>query len=230
MLPEKKELWSGRGWVISSYKNRQGSHSIAVENTKTGFIDYPILYQTGKVAYEYPERIPKTIKSKIEKIYPTIKNESIQHDRNPESMKKLDENEMNLKSLIRKIIREERVRLKEDKDTGQRAGIGRERYYIAYYETVGGHGEAGTYTSFKSAFDTATIKLKDKEFMDGLEYLGVEGTSQASEFAILFVTKSYLSRLSANMFDSPNDYNIFKSTAVKCLQTKNPQIGNFEGR
>lgn len=135
-----------------------------------------------------------------------------------------------LESFIRKIIREERVRVKEDKDTGHRSDRGRERYYIAYYKTVGEHSAGRSYTSFKSAFNNAKINLKDKEFMDGLEYLGVEGITKASEFAILFVTKSYLSRLNANMFDSPNDYNIFKSVALKCLQTKKPQLGKFEGK
>lgn len=67
-------VWSGSGWAIKKYKNRGGTMSLSVENTKTGFIDYPIYYDhNGKIAYDYPEKVPQPIKDKIAKLYPTIK-------------------------------------------------------------------------------------------------------------------------------------------------------------
>lgn len=95
MLPEKKEIWKGQGWTVSSYKNRGGTKSLAVEYDKTGFIDYPILYHTGQIGYDHPEKIPKAVKIKIEKLYPTIKSESkfTKHD---------------LTEMIKKVVKEER--------------------------------------------------------------------------------------------------------------------------
>ena len=73
----KEKVWSGSNWIISKYKNKANSWSLSVENTKTGFIDYPIYYDhNGKIAYDYPERVPAAIKTKVEKLYPTIKTES----------------------------------------------------------------------------------------------------------------------------------------------------------
>jgi len=64
-------LWSGNGWTLKKYKNKKGTNSISVEN-KSGFIDYPIKYDSGQIAYDYPEKIPSKIKNMVEKYYQSI--------------------------------------------------------------------------------------------------------------------------------------------------------------
>ena len=138
--------------------------------------------------------------------------------------------ESKLESFIRKIVKEERKRMNEKEVSArQQAGLGQERYYIGYYETNGGHGESGTFSTFDSAFNTAKRQIKDTDFMDGLEYVGVEGAYNAEQFAILLITESYLNRLTSNMFSSPEDFKIFKVAAIKYLKTKKIQIGKFDG-
>jgi hypothetical protein len=105
---------------------------------------------------------------------------------------------------------------------------GQERFYIAYYATVGEHGEAGTYSNFQTAFNTAKSKLKDKDFMDGLAYVGVEPTYGGSEFAVIYATPEYLKRLSQNDFNSMEDYKSFMDVYKKVMTTKKPQVGKFE--
>lgn len=79
---QPEEVWSGSGWTISKYKNRANTWSLSVQN-KSGFIDYPIYYDhNGKIAYDYPERVPTAIKKKVEKLYPTLKSESKVNNKN----------------------------------------------------------------------------------------------------------------------------------------------------
>lgn len=67
-------LWQKSGWTIKKYQNRKGTDSLSVENDKSGFIDYPIYYDhNGKIAYDYPERVPNAIKKQVEKLYQTIR-------------------------------------------------------------------------------------------------------------------------------------------------------------
>lgn len=37
-----------------------------VENTVTGFVDFPIIYNDQSIAYDFPERIPKYFRSFVE--------------------------------------------------------------------------------------------------------------------------------------------------------------------
>ncbi len=138
---------------------------------------------------------------------------------NKENMKtKMKENmktKMNesITEMIRRVIKEE---------------MG-ERYYIAYYDRVGEHGEVGTFRDFKSAISSAKSKIKDKEFMDGLDYVGIEGTNNSLDFAILFVNEFYITRiLTKNGFNSSEDYNTFISACKKYIQTGKPQIGKYQ--
>jgi len=141
-----------------------------------------------------------------------------------------------VKRILKTIIKEEVkralsiIRLREvgESDWATPKGGHPESYYIAYYDTVGGHGEAGKFSRFGQAYQMAVRHSKDADFMEGLEYLGVEATWEGTpDFAVVFVTDSYIKRVSANMFKNPADYKTFISAAKKCLQTGKPAIGAY---
>lgn len=152
-------------------------------------------------------------------------------------------------NLLKKIIKEEVKRVLIKKDTIKEASL-REKesdwevpkgghpqtFYIAYYSSTGEHGEAGTFRDFKSAYRSALTQMKGKNdegesFLDGLEYVGVEATWKTiPEFAIMFVTKEYIRKISTNWFNSPEEAKIFKAAAEKCLQTGKPVIGKYPRR
>lgn len=107
---------------------------------------------------------------------------------------------------------------------------GAERFYVAYYATVGQHGEAGTFRDFAAALKDAVKKSKDSEFMDGLEYLGVEPTHNGQEFAIIYIDETYMKHINSDQnFASSEDKNIFMTVAKKVLQTGKPAKGKFNG-
>jgi len=55
-------------WVIGTYDNSNtGRKGLFVMNDKTGYIDYPIKYSDGRVAYDNPYRIPESIRETIER-------------------------------------------------------------------------------------------------------------------------------------------------------------------
>jgi hypothetical protein len=98
------------------------------------------------------------------------------------------------------------------------------RYFISYYTRVGEHDEAGTSPSFKSAYGSAVAKSRDEDFMDGLEYLGVEGSGDnANQFAIIFITDFYLKKVvSESHFEDADAYQKFKEAALKVIKTGRP--------
>lgn len=146
--------------------------------------------------------------------------------------------ENTLKSLIKKVIREEisKIKLKEaDESDWEIPKKGHpESYIISYYATVGEHGEAGKFRDFKSAYTAAISKIKGKNsegesFLDGLEYVGVEATWETDkDFAIIFVQASYIKHINSDQnFKAPEDRKIFIDAAKKCLQTGKPVVGKF---
>lgn len=108
--------------------------------------------------------------------------------------------------------------------------LGQERFYVAYYATVGQHGEAGTFRDLQSAIKDAIKKSKDPEFMEGLEYLGVEPTHNGQEFAIIYIDENYMKHINSDQnFASSEDKNIFMTVAKKVLQTGKSAKGKFNG-
>lgn len=69
-MTEQKLLWkSGNGrWEIYSFINPYGVLRIMVVDDRTGYCDYPIMYDDGGIAYDFPERIPKYVREKVRKI------------------------------------------------------------------------------------------------------------------------------------------------------------------
>lgn len=57
-------LWKNTIWAI--YEGLAGSVWIA--NEKYGWSDNPVMYDSGKCAFDYPERIPLYVKRKWQKI------------------------------------------------------------------------------------------------------------------------------------------------------------------
>uniref|UniRef100_A0A6H1ZCJ6 Uncharacterized protein n=1 Tax=viral metagenome TaxID=1070528 RepID=A0A6H1ZCJ6_9ZZZZ len=51
--------------IIKNWKISGQSTCLIVENTKTGFCDWLILYPDGGVAYDHPEQIPEYVKKYI---------------------------------------------------------------------------------------------------------------------------------------------------------------------
>lgn len=62
-------LWTSQNgkWEIILEKNDRFPEGFIVV-TDGWFCDYPIMYDNGKVAYDYPERIPVYVRDKVEKI------------------------------------------------------------------------------------------------------------------------------------------------------------------
>jgi hypothetical protein len=130
-----------------------------------------------------------------------------------ESSKKL---KSTLKSYIRRLVTEE--------IKGHKIHEVQSRYFISYYTRVGEHGEAGTYPDFKSAYRAAVAKSRNEDFMDGLDYLGVEGSgTNANQFAIIYINDFYLNnRLGSSDFDNKDAANKFRTVAKKVLATGRP--------
>lgn len=152
-----------------------------------------------------------------------IKNVNVLKPKNGifmESSKKL---KSTIKSYIRRLVTEE--------IKGYRIHEVKSRYYIACYETTGGHVMAGTSPSFEPAYESAIAKSRDKDFMDGLEYLGVQrwGGGDTNEFAIIFITKFYLKNVVKQYFFKDADaYKKFKQAALKVIRTGKPVRSTFD--
>lgn len=117
-----------------------------------------------------------------------------------------------VESIVRKML----------KEADDRSG-----WTISYYATVGEHGETGKrYSDFNSAVKDAIRQTKDADFMDGLEYVGVEPFGNASEFAVIFATKGYL-QTALRGIDDPAAKKAFQTAYTKALQTGKPQKGNW---
>lgn len=133
------------------------------------------------------------------------------------------------KQLIEAVAKVVKKMLNE----GQRSG-----YTISYYATVGEHGETGkTYSNYTSAMRDAIISSEDPEFMDGLEYLGVEPFGSETRFSILYITPKYLNRV-AQYIDDPADRKAWMDVASKVAAAQErsggkavvPQNGHFKSR
>lgn len=135
--------------------------------------------------------------------------------------------ESRVRRIVRQIIKEE---VKRALSKRLREGVG--KYYISYYATVGEHGEAGTYSDFNTAVSAAISKKKQKNgegesFMDGLEYLGVEGAQGAEEFAIIFITKEYVNKIRPNWFKDNSHYKTYLAAAKDSLRTGKVVKGTY---
>lgn len=125
---------------------------------------------------------------------------------------------LKLENYIRKIVKEE---FSDRKNTISEV---QSRYFISYYARVGEHGEAGTYPDFNSAYRAAIAKSRNEDFMDGLDYLGVEGSgTNANQFAIIYINDFYLNnKLGSSDFDNKVAANKFRTVAKKVLATGHP--------
>ena len=125
---------------------------------------------------------------------------------------------LKLENYIRKIVKEE---FSDRKNTISEV---QSRYFISYYARVGEHGEAGTYPDFNSAYRAAVAKSRNEDFMDGLDYLGVEGSgTNANQFAIIYINDFYVNnRLGSSDFDNKDAANKFRTVAKKVLATGRP--------
>jgi hypothetical protein len=148
------------------------------------------------------------------------------------------ENRRRVRNLIRTIIKEEVIKALSKKKLKTEAVIkeaGDSGYSIVYYATVGQHGDTGkSYPDYKSALRDAIKNSEDKDFMEGLEYLGVEPFGSENKFAILYIEERYLNRV-ANYIEGEKNKQIWKSVAQKVLQGQEksggklvvPQSGTF---
>jgi hypothetical protein len=65
----EKVLIQEKSWKLSSkFDESTNKTFLFLENTKTGFCDYPVLH-TDKITFDKPERIPKYILEKITKYF-----------------------------------------------------------------------------------------------------------------------------------------------------------------
>jgi len=103
-------------------------------------------------------------------------------------------------------------------------------FEVEYYLTVGQHGHVDSYPKFETAYKEA-LKFKAREEKEGnlkdgeVEYIGIN--SNTNKFAVLFVTKTYIKNTDVNHFSDEMAYNKWIEVANKCLETGEPQIGDF---
>ena len=72
MFYNSKPLWTRGKWsIFQDGKNVFGEPRLIVQfdGAYTGFADYPICYDCGKVAYDRPEAIPQRVKAAVERLY-----------------------------------------------------------------------------------------------------------------------------------------------------------------
>ena len=67
-------LFQDHAWSIEIYYNKHAeADCLTIVGEFMGYIDYPICYETGKVAFCYPEAIPERIKRIVRECYPEIR-------------------------------------------------------------------------------------------------------------------------------------------------------------
>ena len=122
--------------------------------------------------------------------------------------------ENKIRNIVKNVLRE--------------ASFDTNKFIIEYYETWGGLSDAGRiYESFESAINEGKRKIKDGEFTEGLEYVGVIGRDKEPRFAVLYCEEIYLERLKENKFKSAQDFEIFKKACQKVVDTEKPVKGKF---
>ena len=63
-------------WRINAYRNiNTNQPSLMLENLMTGFTDWPIRYDDGRIAYDFPERIPAYVKRITKAIFSQSNNQ-----------------------------------------------------------------------------------------------------------------------------------------------------------
>lgn len=66
---KKFSLFNNGIWKISATRAANRVLVLFVENLKTGFCDWPIQYTDKRIAYDYPERLPKYVKRVVRSLY-----------------------------------------------------------------------------------------------------------------------------------------------------------------
>ena len=87
-----RALFNDELWSIEQYFNPNvGKPSLIVASDDPPLIDYPILYDNGNIAWNYPEKVPAYIKSLVHKFYPEIRktNEAQQFTRKGDPIHKM---------------------------------------------------------------------------------------------------------------------------------------------
>jgi len=104
-----------------------------------------------------------------------------------------------------------------------------EYYEVDYYATIGEHGSAGDYRDFSEAYlESMKFKKQEKSAkrLDELEYIGVSGSG--NDFAVVYVTESYIKRADEKMFQSKEAYESWKAVAEETLKTGVAHKGKYE--
>lgn len=107
-----------------------------------------------------------------------------------------------------------------------------DNWYIAeYYSNKTGHGEYKTDQNFDNVLKLAVKRKSDEESSGNLdteiEYIGVTGNG--IDFAIIYVTKNYLTKvLHPGDFKTKKDYQIFLKAGLKSIKSEKPVTGQFE--
>jgi len=65
-------LWQNHKYSIESYLTVDERINIVVVKDKI-YTDFPIMYESGIIAYDRPEKLPKYVKNKVEKIWPILR-------------------------------------------------------------------------------------------------------------------------------------------------------------
>ena len=100
-------LWRDRRnkWSIERYTNPHTKEPNLVI-VSDDYIDYPILYNDGRIAYDNPYRLPKEVRDRAHKLYLKIKgfNESVNFNRGADPKETLELGEYRPEKLMEKIL------------------------------------------------------------------------------------------------------------------------------
>jgi len=66
-LSHEEVWWQNDKWAIGVFEGRDiyGRKSLFIADKKTGFVEFPVLYDNGSIGYDFPERIPRYVNDKL---------------------------------------------------------------------------------------------------------------------------------------------------------------------
>ena len=63
------QAWERGNWRIDITPTAAGNLGLKVSNLRTWLTEYPVRYDDGRIAYDWPERIPAYVKRHVERLY-----------------------------------------------------------------------------------------------------------------------------------------------------------------
>lgn len=132
------------------------------------------------------------------------------------------------KDEANKLVKSYGVKIEESDDIVGNKESSEPWFDVVYYATVGQHGSIGNYPTFDTAIAEA-IKFYKREKKEGTlkELECIDINSNTNDFAIIYMTQSYINSTEPIHFKEKQDYSRYINLATKVLETGKPMKGKF---